>query len=97
LLAAIRLRDLGLHLRLGLGDPADTGRLWAVVGPLSAASRCLRSADVRIEPAFDEPVLDFDAHGDAELVPLRLLALGLAFALSPASIRAWRTLSGRNA
>jgi len=92
LLRATRLRQLGLRLRLGLGDPAETGRLWAVVGPLNAMAQNLRNADVRIEPEFVDPVLEFDAHGRILLVPLQLLTLLIAFALSPAAIRAWRVL-----
>jgi len=37
-------------------------------------------------------VLEFQAHGRALVIPLQLLALLISFALSPASIRAWRTL-----
>lgn len=93
LVRATRPRELRVRARLGLGDPADTGRLWAVVGPLSAAARSLRDADVSIEPEFIEPALELDVRGRVRLVPLRLLGLAIAFALSPPSIRAWRSLS----
>ena len=36
LLRSTHMHQLCLRMRLGLGDPADTGRLWALVGPLSA-------------------------------------------------------------
>jgi hypothetical protein len=97
LVRAAHLRGLELRLRLGLGDPADTGRLWALVGPLGAFARNLRRADVRIEPAFTDPVFELRAQGQARLVPLQLLALAVAFVLSPASIRAWLTLRGGRA
>jgi hypothetical protein len=93
LVRAVHLHRLRLLMRLGLGDPADTGRLWAVVGPLNAMAQ-LRHADVRIEPDFVDPVLEFQADGRLLLVPLRLLVLAIAFALSPPTIRAWRTLKG---
>lgn len=96
LVRAVHLRRLRLLMRLGLGDPADTGRLWAVVGPLNAVAR-LRNADVRIEPEFVDPVLEFQADGRLLLVPLRFLILAIAFALSPPTIRAWRTLKGSHA
>jgi hypothetical protein len=83
-------------VRLGLGDPADTGRLWAVVGPLCAVAQ-LRNAELRIEPEFVDPVLEFHADGRVRLVPLRFLGLAVAFALSPPTIRAWRTLRGGHA
>ncbi len=92
LVHAAHASRLRLRLRLGLGDPADTGRLWAVVGPLSAVSQGLRGADLRIEPEFVEPALEFRARGRLCVIPLQVLALAVSFALSPASIRAWRTL-----
>jgi len=96
LVRAVHLRRLRLLMRLGLGDPADTGRLWALVGPLNAVAQ-LRNAELRIEPEFVEPVLEFQADGRVLLVPLRFLVLAIAFALSPPTIRAWRALRGSHA
>jgi len=92
LLDAVRVRELVLHLRLGAGDPADTGWLWAIVGPLSLLARRLRHAEVHIEPSFADAVLAFDARGRVTFLPLRIAALAIGFALSRSSIRAWRTL-----
>ena len=92
LVRATHMHQLRLRIRLGLGDPADTGRLWAFVGPLNAAAQQLRNAEVQIEPEFIDPVFEFEAHGRLLLIPLQFLALAIAFALSPPSIRAWRTL-----
>jgi len=97
LVRAAHLHQLCLRMRLGLGDPADTGCLWAFVGPLNALAQNLRNAEVRIEPEFMDPVFEFQAHGRLLLVPLQFLVLAIAFALSPASIRAWRTLKGSHA
>jgi hypothetical protein len=95
LLRAAHLTGLRLRLRLGLGDPADTGLLWAAVGPLSALAGGLRGADVRIEPEFLGEALELQARGRTWIVPLEILALAASFALSPASLRAWRTLRRR--
>ena len=97
IVAATHLRDLRLRTRLGLGDPADTGRLWALLGPLDAAARNLQTADVRIEPEFVDEVFEFRASGRLLLIPLQILLLAIGFALSPASMRAWRTLKGSRA
>lgn len=94
LIAAAHLHQLRLHVRLGLGDPADTGRLWTFLGPLNVVAGTLRDADVRIEPEFIDAVFEFQTEGRLLLIPLQLLALVAAFALSPASIRAWRTWNG---
>ncbi len=92
LVRALHLQRLRLLMRLGLGDPADTGRLWALIGPLSAMAQNVRSAEVCIEPEFMDSVLEVQADGQLRLIPLQLLVLVFAFVLSPPSIRAWRTL-----
>jgi hypothetical protein len=92
LVRAVRVRRLRLWARVGLDDPADTGMLWAVLGPLGAVALGLRRAEVRIEPEFAEAALRFRTDGRVVVVPLQLLALAAAFALSPPSLRAWRTL-----
>jgi len=92
LLRALRVRGLHLRLRIGLGDPADTGRLWSLLGPLAGMAASLRGADVRIEPEFADPVLEVESHGAIRLVPLQLVALAAAFLLSPATLRAWPAL-----
>jgi Protein of unknown function (DUF2953) len=97
LVRAAHARELYLRIRLGLGDPADTGRLWAFVGPLNALAQNLRNAEVRVEPEFVDPVFKFETHGRFLLVPLQFAALAIAFALSPPSLRAWYTLRRSNA
>jgi hypothetical protein len=91
---ALRPRDLRLRLRLGLGDPADTGRLWGLLGPLAAVAGATPLAEVRLEPEFLEPALELEASGRVRVVPLRLLALAAGFALSPSTLRALGTLRG---
>ena len=97
LVCAAHLHRLHLRMRLGLDDPADTGRLWALVGPLNAVAQNLRNADVQIEAEYLDPVFEFQARGRLLLVPLQFLILAIGFALSPASFRAWRTLKGHHA
>lgn len=94
---AVNLHELRFRMRLGLGDPADTGRLWAFVGPLNVAAQNLRNARIVIEPEFMEAVFEFDTQGRFRIVPLQLLALAVAFASSVPSRRAWRTLRGADA
>ena len=96
LVRAIHVHRVRLRMRLGLGDPADTGLLWAVVGPVNAVAQW-RDVDVRIEPDFLEPVLELHAEGGVEIVPLRFVLLAIGFALSPPTIRAWRTLRSHRA
>ena len=84
--------DLYLRVRIGLGDPADTGRLWALLGPVAGIAANLRSAEVCIEPEFIDPVLEVESHGEFRLIPLQFIALATAFLVSPGTLRAWHTL-----
>ena len=93
---AVRVHQLRLRVRLGLDDPADTGRLWAFMGPLAAAAHRSSGVQIRLEPDFTEATLAFEASGRLSVVPLRMLALVLGFALSPSSLRAWRSLASRD-
>ncbi|MGA8890194.1 MAG: DUF2953 domain-containing protein [Anaeromyxobacteraceae bacterium] len=97
LLRAARLDDVYLHARLGLGDPADTGRLWALLGPVGAAASALPGVDVRLEPEFLDPVLEVEARGKAVVVPLEILVLVGAFLVAPVSLRTWRMLRATDA
>jgi hypothetical protein len=90
-------RDLYLRLRIGLGDPADTGRLWALLGPIAGIAATLRRAEVSIEPEFIDPMLEVESHGEFRLIPLQFIAMVTAFVVSPTTLCAWRTLRQSNA
>ena len=87
-LRATHARDLYLRLRIGLGDPADTGRLWALLGPIASIATNLRSAEVRIEPEFVDPLLEVESHGGFRFIPLQFISLATAFIVSPKTLRA---------
>lgn len=80
---AFHKRDVSLRVRIGLGDPAETGRLWALVGPMAGMLANAREASISIEPQFMEPMFEFDSSGSIRFVPLQLIYLVLAFLLSP--------------
>jgi len=80
---AIHKRDLRVQLRIGLGDPADTGQLWALMGPLSAVLTQSESVAFELEPDFMDSSLDFASSGRIRIIPLQLLGLTLALLLSP--------------
>ena len=96
ILYSIHGRGLYLRLRIGLDDPADTGYLWALLGPVAGVAANLRSAEVRLEPEFMDPVLEVESHGEFRLVPLQFIALAIKFVVSPTTLRAWRTVRQRN-
>lgn len=80
---AIGKQDIALRLRLGLGDPADTGRLWGLLGPLAGLFANLKEVQVAIEPEFIAAAFELDGHARIRIVPLRIIVPVLAFLLSP--------------
>ncbi|MEW5942782.1 MAG: DUF2953 domain-containing protein [Pseudomonadota bacterium] len=92
LIKRIHVRRIVLHARIGLDDPADTGRLWAVVGPVAGVLAIRRGADIAIEPDFAAAVFEVNAEGEVRVVPIALIFVTLAFLLSPATLRAARTV-----
>ncbi len=94
LLGRVEIVQLFIRLRLGLGDPADTGRLWAVMGPVSVLLGSIPQAQVSIEPDFMEAQLRLESKGQIRLYPIRIIGLMLVTALSPQTWRALRARGG---
>lgn len=88
---AIHKKNVRLLLRLGLGDPADTGQLWAVLGPLSGMLARLRDIRIAIEPDFLDSRLEVDSSGTIRMIPLRLaiIVLGLLFFAADLARPSW--------
>ena len=84
----LHIRCLRLHLLLGLDDPADTGRIWGMVGPLALAVPVPAGADVAIHPEFTGAAFRIDGEGAVRIVPIEVIATLFAFALSPVTLRA---------
>ena len=79
----IHKENVRLLVRLGLGDPADTGRLWAVLGPLSGMLARLRDVRITIEPDFLDPTLEVDSSGTIRMIPLQVVVLVFGLLFSP--------------
>lgn len=95
--AAIHKRDVVLRMRVGLDDPADTGRLWAAIGPVSGALASVNSVAIEVEPEFRDETLELAGRGRIRIVPLQLLYLAGGLCLSPSiwhGVRALRTSAG---
>ena len=89
-LGRVEIYKLFLRIRLGLGDPADTGRLWALAGPVAAILATIPLADVRIEPNFMDAEFVVESEGQMRVYPIRIIATVVATALSPATWRVFR-------
>lgn len=80
---AIHKKNVELMVRMGLGDPADTGQLWALLGPLAGMLK--RSGDIRvvIEPDFLDATFDVDSSGTLRIIPLQMVIIALGLFVSP--------------
>lgn len=92
LLSAVHIHHLNLNARLGLGDAADTGRMWGFIGPLSVLLNQPKVTRIYIEPEFYDEVFDAQADGRIQVIPLRLVGLILGFLLSLNTLRAYRAM-----
>jgi len=81
--SAIHKQDVRLWVRTGLGDPADTGRLWAVLGPLSGLFSRSGDISIAIEPDFLDATLEVDSSGTVRVVPLQIVVVALGLLVSP--------------
>ena len=85
--SAVRLRVLAGRVRVGVDDPADTGRLWGVAGPVLAWCNRWPAIDVRAEPEFSGPCLEGEVRGTLRILPARIV---WAFARTLLSVTAIR-------
>jgi hypothetical protein len=87
---AVHKRDVRLRVRVGLGDPADTGQLWAILGPISGLLANVPDASITVEPEFLDATIELDSSGSIRLIPLQLVYLMSALLLSP---HVWQGIS----
>ena len=87
---SIGKKDVMIRIRAGLDDPADTGQLWALLGPVSAVFVNIRQLTINLEPSFLGECFEFYGSGFIKFNPLRILSLSLGLLLSPVIWRAVR-------
>jgi hypothetical protein len=91
-LRQIRMHELIVDFDVGFAEPADTGMLFAAVGPATVAARSYPPLDLRIRPDFAQPRLEGYARGDIRVYPIALLAVFMLFALSLSTLRALKNM-----
>jgi len=82
LIHSVKLRDLVLDLRIGLGNPFDTGMLFAFVGPLVACARSMLPYEMNFQALFNGPEFEGHSHADLRFWPIIAVGAGLKFGFS---------------
>ena len=68
------LRELVADFKLGLDDPADTGLLFAIIGPATLLLNSSTTCKVRVQPAFGgEAAFEGFSYGNVRLRPIQLI------------------------
>lgn len=76
-----------LRIELGLGDPAETGQAWAVLGPVSAWLLFRYDGVVSVQPNFMDAAFAVEGRADFLVVPLQTLAIVVSYVASPRTLR----------
>jgi hypothetical protein len=93
ILRCLKIRDLRVNFRVGLDDPADTGLLFALIGPATFFLGSSRVHEINVQPSFkDEFILEGYLHGAVRLVPIQLVIPFLRFVFSLATLRVVKIL-----
>ncbi len=83
----LKIRDFTLHLRIGFYDPADTGLLFAALGPFLVFTKSAFSSDIQIQPDFNQETLQYQCRGYIRVFPIQVVATTIPFILSPTVLR----------
>lgn len=80
---SIEKNNVEINVKAGLDDPADTGCLWAVIGPIAGYLNTLRQLSVSIEPNFVHAELALNSSGSVRFRPLKVILISIGLLLSP--------------
>jgi hypothetical protein len=92
ILRTLEVRELHARARIGLGDPGNTGMLFAALVPMSVFLRSL-PVDVRVEPDFEKEAFEGCCRAGIRAVPIRLLRPLVSFLFSRAGWPLVRTVA----
>ena len=89
---AFRISQLEGNFRVGLDNPADTGLLLAVIGPVIHILNRSFPYRIRVQPSFTEAILEGFSSGNLSIRPIRLVPPLLRFVFSLATVRVLKIL-----
>ncbi len=88
-----KIRDFVADLKVGLGDPADTGLLLAIIGPTTYFLDSYFPSRIKVQPSFsDEAVLEGSLHGALRLKPIQFIPPLSRFIFSLPTMRVLKIL-----
>ena len=88
ILGQLKIRELAVNLEMGFEDPAETGLVFAFIGPATSLLNLPPRYQVRVEPFFNgETVFEGYLHGVLRLQPVKLVSPVLRFVFSLATLR----------
>lgn len=89
---SLRIRQFRANFSIGLDNPADTGLLFAVIGPMFVFFSPPDKYSINIRPSFeDEAILEGYMQAVVRLLPIRLVLPLLKFVFSPPTLRLIKT------
>lgn len=91
ILSCLRFKKFEADLTVGFDNPADTGLLFAFIGPSLLFLKPPPPHQIRVQPSFD-PVCQGHLSGTVRLQPILLVPPLLKFTFSLPTIRAIKTL-----
>jgi len=91
--SCLKFRELVADFKIGLGNPADTALLFAIIGPATAFLGSSYLHKIRLQPSFgDDAVLEGYSHITVRLHPIRLASPFPKFAFSLTALRIIKAL-----
>ena len=88
ILSRFKIREIGINLRIGLDNPADTGMLFAIVAPANYFLGSCLHKDINIQPSYDnDATFEGCLHGAVRVQPIRFIKPIAKFAFSLPTIR----------
>lgn len=92
-ISRLSIKEFRANFRVGLDDPADTGLLFAVIGPATFFLSSSWHNQIRVEPSFeDEAVFEGYLYGTVRLRPIQLVPPFIRFIFSLSTIRVLKVL-----
>jgi hypothetical protein len=79
-------------MKLGLGDPADTGILFGVITPLFIFTGSSQTIKINIQPDFERENLEGHAGGALRVYPVRFIKPVILFVFSMTTLKALKAM-----